>query len=252
MPDPLSLGLLGGGLLSGAIGSLFGGDAEDEKRKRLEAAAAMPGLDIGGITSGALDDILGQFPKSSGVARKVNTFNTDELNRLLEQAAPGYSRRQTAQGGVIADYLAGKVPQSLQDLLQNNAAVKSWTGGWADSMTGANLANTLLREGLNLQSLGLGANNAFTTATRSTAVPNLLSPSDLAINPAQYLGIRANERSAAQNILTGAASVPGQTAQWGGFLSGLGGLGSGIGLMSLLSRPRTGLNDAESGFSYNW
>lgn len=245
MPLPL-LALAGGGLVAGALGSLFGGDAADEQRKRMEGVAALPGLDIGGTTKESLDAILNQFPTSSAVAGRVNQFNQEQLDEILNQAIPGYGGIQKQRSAVVGSMLKGELPSDISDLVQSNAAARALGGGYS----GSSLHGNLLARDLGLTSLDL-MGRGLTGASQlvsSTPTPNLMTPQSLMVDPMAWLNIRGNERAQTQSLLAGAAQMPGQTAQWGNFLSGIGGLSAGIGAQGLLdyyTRPRTTPNRNE-------
>jgi len=230
------IGLVGGGLLSG-LGGLFGGSAADKARKRLLAAANLPGVDVGGLTGESLSNMLRYIPQASAVSQAAGAANAQQLATMLESALPGYASGVGALMGRTRDYMAGVLPEDV------TKSVMRATAGTALG-TGLGLGTPMHRS-LTWRDLGKtseeGVRYGMQTMMQIPRAMPWAQPMDVSqlagLTPQQLVQLREQERMAQQQLLAQAAGMPGQTAVWGNALGQLGGIGIGYGLQSLL-QPR--------------
>lgn len=108
------------------------------------------------------------LPELQRQAGQINTFNTDELQRMLERAMPGYSKVRDKTTANIQDWLAGKVPQDVSDQVMRNAAGRSLYGGFGGSGMARNLsARDLGLTSLDIMGKGMDAASRWIALSRS-------------------------------------------------------------------------------------
>lgn len=242
---------LGLGILGGAAGAFLGGQAGDIKRSRLRSVAETPGLDTGAITGQALADQLKYLPQAQQLQGQIGQANQAEALKEWAQIDPALLGNLQAASGKIGG-LFGDSSAALADVARRGAAAGLTAGGrgYAGSTAGQignlrlsyqeDLARTQLGTGL----LGSLIGSMSHLKTTSPGVQAFMGPS-----PEQLINLRAGERTQRMNLLAQAAGVPGQTAAWGGYLSGLGGMATGAGLLGVsgaLNKPSTLANDGQS------
>lgn len=76
------------------------------------------------------------FPEAQKLATTVNTFNQEELDRLMDLALPG--GRDKIQSN-ISSMLSGKLPDGVSNLVMRTRAERASAGGFAGSEAAANL-----------------------------------------------------------------------------------------------------------------
>lgn len=143
---------------------------------------------------------LQNFDAISTLAGKTNTFNQDQLNKMLESALPGYRSLQSSIGSKISDELSGKVPQDVIDLIKRNSAEKSVSGGFSGGgMVKDNLtARDLGRTSLDLVDKGIDAGTRWIQSAKS-GTANSFDPSSMFVSPAQRIGVTMSNNENAFN-----------------------------------------------------
>lgn len=127
---------------------------------------------------------VANFDANADLFGKANQFNTEQIKAMLEYAAPGASSIIDMQRQNIEDELAGKLPQGVQDFIQQSAASRATAGGYGGSGMAGNLG---LRDlGLNsLAATQQGFNHAQQWLAAAQSRSPTLSISNAFFTPAQ-------------------------------------------------------------------
>lgn len=239
------------GMLAGiaGLGTMIGGavlsaNAAGMAQKNLLAAANLPGVNLQARGQEALDSEAKLLPSAEGIATGVNTFQNDQLQKILEGSMPGYGERQTQQGSDIMSYLHGDVPDDVKALLRTNAAEGAVRSGMPGSsvLSGSLTSNDWLKN-LGLTSLGMidkgmAANNAFRTSTPYVAPMDI--GSQIGPTATQYDQMEQQRIARQQALLAQEAVLPGSTASAGNSMTQIGGMMMGGGMMGGMMGPNTG------------
>lgn len=82
---------------------------------------------------------LANLPKAQELASKVDTYNQEEMLRLLRKTIPGIDNILKEGSNALESGLRGEVPKSVQDQLQTRSASRAIEGGYAGSGMHRNL-----------------------------------------------------------------------------------------------------------------
>lgn len=135
------------------------------------------------------------LPALQAQAQQINTFNQDELQRLLERALPGYNKLRDKTTGVIRDWLAGKIPDDVSDEVMRRSAGRALYGGFGGSGMARNLtARDLGLTSLDLVGKGMDAASKWISNARSGI--SQFDVSSMFIRPEFQAQFAAQERNA--------------------------------------------------------
>ena len=223
-----------GGIGTSLFGGLLGSNAADMARKRLIAAANMPGLDVNKVTAESLGGALAALPQAGRAVTDINKLNAAQLAAMLETGIPGYGAGVGRTMGRIQDYLSGVLPEDVTKAVMRSTAGTAIGRGYG--------AGSPLGRALTWRDLGRTSEEGIRYGMQTMMqLPSALPwqrPVDvqgwLGPTPLQLAGIRGQERAAQQALLAQAAGMPGASAIWGNLLGQLGGMGMGYGLQTLM------------------
>lgn len=136
------------------------------------------------------------LPYAEELGRGVNTFNQEELDRMYEQALPGYGRIKGQIGENLAALTRGEIPEDVQAMVLRNAAVRANQGGFA----GSGMARNLTARDLGLTSLQL-TGEGQTAAQRwlQTAAAPRFDITSMFLTPQQRIPMVMQERDTQWN-----------------------------------------------------
>lgn len=220
------VGLLVAGVVTGAGGALLKGRAGDLYRKRVLDIAETPGLDVDKLSREALTGQLDRFDLSSDLAARTARANQAGLLGQEEASLPGLGAARQRGLETVLSFL-GEDRDWLAGIQRRGAALglgRGFGGSPAAQMGTLRLSDT---ESMARKQTGLGMLGALISSMRianSPGVQAFLGPSS-----SDLINIRGQERVQKMNLLTQAAGIPGQTAAWAGYLSGVGGMLAGMG-----------------------
>lgn len=214
------------GTATNIVGTLLKGEEAERARRELKDAAKTPGLDLGAITGGALEDLMKYLPQGSAVAERVSQINQANLNAREEANMPGVgAARQKLLSGIntLSDDNAW-----LADTMRTGAAMGATRGvaGYGAGKMGMiyqgakdKMARLSLGTGLLSQLIG-----SMRVDTTSPSVTSFLSPT-----PAQAIQIRSDERTQKMSLMAKYALMPTRLSEYGQNLQEYGGalMGSG-------------------------
>ncbi len=163
----------------GFLGSLFATEPKVPKFKAIDTTKEQGAAVTGNIAN---------FADISKLAGDTNTFNQDQLNKMLASAVPGYQNMLSGIGSKIGSMLNGEIPQDVTDQIGRSAAFQSLSGGYGGSGMARNLvARDLGMTSLDLINKGIDAGTRWLATARQNAVAPQFDPSSMFISPAQRL-----------------------------------------------------------------
>lgn len=211
----------------GLLGKIFG-----EKVKVPEFQK----IDIDKEIENTFKSISAQLPEAQQAFEGLGTAQADVSLAVLERVAPGTRETIDKLTSTIQEGLSGELPDDVIDLVQDQAAARSFDRGIAGSEAAANLT---------LRDFGLTSldriNRAQGQATQAISLFNNLAPapnvSSFFLNPAQRLSFLQNERNAEfqrDNLAAQAKAAPDPfLSKVAGFALQVGGTALGAKLGSL-------------------
>lgn len=137
---------------------------------------------------------------SQSLAKRVNTFNQGEIQRMLELAMPGYAKLRDKGTAAITDFMSGEIPQDVSNAVRTNAASRALYGGFG----GTGASRNLTARDLGLTSLDL-MTKGLDSATRWIAQSRTLAPTmdvtSMFLSPAQQINFATSERDKKLNYM---------------------------------------------------
>lgn len=144
----------------------------------------------------ALTANLQALPQAERVAGKVNTFNQQQIDQMLERIIPNYKGITGAIGGNIEDLTKGIVPQDVQDVYQRSDAAKFITGGLGQEQLKNLTARDLGRTSLDLTLKGQQAAQSWIQSVAQLYEPGMFNISSMFVTPQQMAAFDTQERNA--------------------------------------------------------
>lgn len=204
-------------------GTAMGGSAADKQKNALKKIANTPGLDIEGISAQALGNQQKLLPGATKLVGEEATSRQSLINQLLEQSLPGFTAQRDQALGTAGDFLSGKIPQDVSDLVQRSGAARSLGGGFGGSGMHRNLvARDLGLTSLSMKDKGLSWLSALRGLSPTATPQSALSFTGPGAQ--DFVNIRGNERAQRMNLLAQRAGIKGQTGMFGDMFQGVGGL----------------------------
>lgn len=122
------------------------------------------------------------------IASKTNTFNQNEMERMLAQAIPGYAAIKSGVSGKILDMISGKIPDDVSAQIQNSGAARAIGGGFA----GSGMSRNLVARDLGLTSLdqtrsGISAAQSWLGVMANQGTPKAFDLTSLFVTPGQEI-----------------------------------------------------------------
>lgn len=128
------------------------------------------------------------FGNISKLAGSANTFNQDQLTKMLESAIPGYQSMTKSIGGDISSMLSGEIPKDVGDQIARSGAFKSLAGGFSGSNMSKNLtARDLGLTSLDLINKGIDAGSRWMETAKKVAVAPEFDVTSMFITPEQQV-----------------------------------------------------------------
>lgn len=146
----------------------------------------LPRVDLTKEQQAAITANQAALPGSEAIASSVNTFNYQQLQKMLSDSIPNFNAiNKTATGNILSE-LKGQIPQDVQDQILRSDAFKSLRGGFAGGgMSDALTARDLGLTSLDLTNKGLDSASRWITMARNTMIPGQFDVSSMFISPLQ-------------------------------------------------------------------
>lgn len=228
--------ILGGiGLGLGIGGTAMLGNKASQRQAAMKKLArwALEGQDLNAVTGESLGGYQKNFPLASEVGSAFNTYYQQELDRLAEQAYPGYAGQRQQYSDLAESYLRGEIPSDVQSAVMRGTAGRSLFGGYS----GSGLHRNLAARDLGLTSLDITGRGSQMLGNAMNMFPRA-NPVDVVslsgFSPQQTAQIRANERAQYMGLMANAIGLPGASDIWGGWMQQTGGALTGMGAMGML------------------
>lgn len=132
------------------------------------------------------------LPGAQTLATSVNTFNQSELDRLYNQALPGYDRIKQNVSDYLSSTTGGQLPDDVADEIYRRTTSRATAGGFGGSGIGRNLT----ARDLGLTSLDL-IDRGISSAQRwlSTQAAPRFDVTSMFLSPAQRIPMAMEERN---------------------------------------------------------
>jgi hypothetical protein len=149
-------------------------------------------INITGEQQATVAGNLSTLPQATELASGVNTFNQSELDRIYNQALPGYDRIKQN----VADYLAsttrGQIPEDVANEVYRRATSQATASGFGGSGMGRNLtARDLGLTSLDLMGRGIDSTQRWL----STQAAPRFDVTSMFLTPAQRIPMAMEERN---------------------------------------------------------
>ena len=134
----------------------------------------------------AIDQNQLALPGSQKLASGVDSFNQDQLTKLLNSIIPGWDSMAKTATGNIASELKGEIPTDVSMALQSSDAAKALTGGFGGSGLSGNMtARDLGLTSLNLTQTGTSSLESWTSMVDRMFAPGMFNVSSMFVTPQQ-------------------------------------------------------------------
>lgn len=126
------------------------------------------------------------LPGAEALVSSANQFSQDQINKMLEQAIPGYSNIVGSASADIESMLKGQIPTDVSDAVQSNAAARALGGGYSGSGAARNLvARDLGLTSLDLTGKGISAAETWMQNMNNLYRPSMIDVSSMFVTPQQ-------------------------------------------------------------------
>lgn len=127
---------------------------------------------------------LENLPAAENLASQYNLFNTEQIQKMLEQAIPGYASLTGKVTSVIGSEVAGQIPKDVSAQVQLSDAAKALAGGYSGAgMHGNLVARDLGLTSLDLTQRGLSAAESWISTMDRLFAPGQFNLSSMFITP---------------------------------------------------------------------
>lgn len=126
------------------------------------------------------------LPGAEALVSSANQFSQDQIQKMLEQAIPGYSSIVGSASSDIESMLKGQIPTDVSNAVQTSAAARSLGGGYGGSGAARNLvARDLGLTSLDLTGKGISAAETWMQNMNSLYRPSMIDVSSMFVTPQQ-------------------------------------------------------------------
>ena len=147
-------------------------------------------VDPGAIQSQTIDQNLAALTQSKGLIGQTNQFNIEQLQKMLEQAMPGYGGMVKDASSLIQSQMRGEIPQDVQDAVQNSSAASAIGGGYGGSgMHGKRVARDFGRTSYDITQQGIDSASRWMQMTTAMFQPSMMNAQSMFLTPGQQLDV---------------------------------------------------------------
>lgn len=188
----------------------------------------------------ALQNNMANLPQAEQLSEATNFYNQNELDRMLQEAIPGYHSKVAAGSANVDSFLHGELPPDVAAQIKRNTAEKALGGGYGGSGMARNLTSRDLGlTSLDLTKFGTQLAPQWMASQKALAVPKAFDPASMFLTPAERIGNTQQNNQGQFNRDLYQAQVSAAPdpfmANIGGILSKLGGAGLDYGANSWLN-----------------
>lgn len=152
-------------------------------------------IDIGQEQQKATTNNLAALPGIENLASQTNSFNIDQVQKMLRTTIPGYDSMVSGISGNINSQIHGEIPKDVQDAIQSSAAARSLTGGFGGTgMAGNLVARDLGLTSLNLTQQGQSSAENWMSSMSKMMQPGMFNTSAMFLTPEQQFSADVSER----------------------------------------------------------
>lgn len=174
--------------MPGFLSSIFGSKP---------SVPTLPSLNLPAEQQKALAANIAAIPGAEEIAGKVDLFNQQQIDQMLENVIPNYKAITGNIGQNIEALTAGQIPTDVSQEVQRSDAARAIGGGFAGSEAQRNLtARDLGLTSLDLTSRGLASAESWMRTAASIYEPGMFNVASMFISPAQQAQFDVSEREA--------------------------------------------------------
>lgn len=163
---------------------MFGLDIIGGLLSKKPSVPKLTGIQVQDEQSKAIQGNINQLPKLETLATGVNQFNLEQLQKMLDQAIPGFDKLTSGISSNIESLMKGEIPKDVSDAIERSDAVKSLAGGYSGSGMHGNLtARDLGTTSLSLIQTGLNSAQSWLKTMDSIIKPTRFDVSSMFITP---------------------------------------------------------------------
>lgn len=175
----------------------------------------LPSLSLPQEQQKALAANMAAIPGSEQIATKVDLFNQQQVDKMLEHVIPNYKAITGNINKNIQALTAGQIPSDVQAQIQQSDAARALTGGYGGTGAGGNLvARDLGLTSLNLTEQGLASAQSWLQTANNLYAPGRFNVSSMFITPAQQASFDVEERNSQFQRQWMQNQIAAQPAMW--------------------------------------
>lgn len=168
------------------MGAGFGTDIISSALAGKPTIPAWGTIDLGQQQTKAINQNAASVPALEGIAGNVNSFNADQIQKVLGQFILGFTGMSSDVSTKIDSFLKGEIPADVSNQVQDNAAARSLTGGFGGSGLSGNLtARDLGLTSLNLIDKGISSAESWIGKMASIVQPTMFNVASMFVTPQQ-------------------------------------------------------------------
>ena len=157
----------------------------------------LPTINLGTEQSKAISQNQAALPALEATAGQANQFSLQQLTQALMKLDPGYAGQQAGLSADIGAELSGKIPEDVQNAIQENAAARSLGSG----TEGSGMARDLVAKDLGLTSLnlidkGISSAESWMQTSAAIAEPTQMNFGSMFVTPGGETSLDVEERDA--------------------------------------------------------
>jgi len=134
----------------------------------------------------AVNENIAQLPKLEKLTSQIDQFGADEIQKLLEQAIPGYTKIVGQESKNITSLLEGQIPTDVTNAIQDSDVAQSLTGGFGGTgLAGNRVARDLGLTSLQLTSQGLSSAESWIAQMNAITSPSRFNMASMFVTPQQ-------------------------------------------------------------------
>ena len=147
-------------------------------------------VDAGAEQINTIQQNFAALNESKGLIGQTNQFNIEQLQKMLEQAMPGYGGMVKDASSLIQSQLRGEIPKDVQDAIQNSSAASAIGGGYGGSgMHGKRVARDFGRTSYDITQQGIDSASRWMQMTTAMFQPSMMNAQSMFLTPGQQLDV---------------------------------------------------------------
>lgn len=174
--------------MPGFLSSIFGSKP---------SVPTLPSLNLPAEQQKALAANIAAIPGAEEIAGKVDLFNQQQIDQMMERVIPNYKAITGQVSENIGALTRGEIPTDVSEAVQRSDAARAIGGGFAGSEAQKNLvARDLGLTSLDLTQRGMASAESWMRNAAAIYEPGMFNVTSMFISPAQQAQFDVSEREA--------------------------------------------------------